>query len=446
MSSSKKAYHVHGNKGVYCGGEWIPIEECGDWVCPQQCSGDIQTPTANANLSEVDDENILWDVVIIGAGCIGASIARELSRYSVKVLLLERDDDVTQGATKGNSGIIHAGYDDKPNTNKSKFCWPGNQMFPELDRELKFGFLKNGSLVIARSKEDEAHLQQLYDRGQENGIQRLRIIGKEELHEMEPHLGEDCIAALYSPDAGTVTPYEFTIALAENAAMNGVQIRTRHEVIGIEHDDASSEFTIRIKKWSYSATSDIHQIAVDNAARRIFSEPVPILELPATKMLIPSVISAIAIGFVFDDEEVIVYKYAMMALLFVFCVVLTGWIVSKQNTLKGSGGLFSLQSTEQYEVKYEEMTPNKVIRSRFVVNCGGLFSDKIAQMVGDHSFKIKPRIGDYLLLHKDQGHLAKCTLFPCPDTKIGTKGVLVQTTLWGNLILGMFIQAFCVWD
>ena len=315
-------------------------------------------------------------------------------------------------------------------------------MFPALDRELKFGFLKNGSLVIARSEEDVAHLQQLYDRGQQNGIERLRIVEKEELHRMEPNLGDDCIAALYSPDAGTVTPYEFTIALAENAAMNGVQIRTRHEVIGIDHVDASdggqSLFRIRIKKWSYSATSDSKQIAVDNAARRIFSEPVHAMELTATKMLIPCMISAVAIGLVFEDEEVAVYKYVMIAALTVLCGMLMVCIWTTLKASKGSEGLFSLQDGGQHEVEYGSMTANKCVRSRFVVNCAGLFSDKIAGMVGDRSFKIKPRIGDYLLLHKDQGHLAKCTLFPCPDTKVGTKGVLVQTTLWGNLILGMF--------
>ncbi len=225
----KSEYHVHGNKGVYCGGDWIPIEDCADWICPKQCTN--ASISSNRNIAEVDDENIMYDVAIIGAGCIGTAIARQLSRYTVSTILLERDDDVSQGATKGNSGIIHAGYDDKPNTMRSKFCWSGNQMFPKLDRELKFGYVKNGSLVIARCDADYAHLNKLLLRGQENGVQNLRVIEKAELHSMEPYLSKHCIAALHSPDAGTVVPYEFAIALAENAAMNGVQIRTRHEGI-----------------------------------------------------------------------------------------------------------------------------------------------------------------------------------------------------------------------
>ena len=146
IKEKKAKYRVHGNKGVYCGGEWIPIEECADWTCPKQCviDGNINKPilkTQNVNISENDDENIVYDVAIIGAGCIGSTIARELSKYALKVILLERDDDVTQGATKGNSGIIHAGYDDKPGSVRAKFCWNGNQMFPKLDKELKFGYL-----------------------------------------------------------------------------------------------------------------------------------------------------------------------------------------------------------------------------------------------------------------------------------------------------------------
>ena len=199
IKQKKKNHRVHGNKGVYCGGDWIPIEECADWICPKQCTDSTAVTTTQ---KPEDDENIIYDVAIIGAGCIGASIARELSKYSLKTILLERDDDVTQGATKGNSGIIHAGYDDKIGSIKAKHCWNGNQMFPALDKELKFGYLQNGSLVIARSKDDVAHLKQLYDRGQKNGVKNLRIIQKEELHQMEPYLADDCIAALYSPDAG----------------------------------------------------------------------------------------------------------------------------------------------------------------------------------------------------------------------------------------------------
>ena len=355
------------------------------------------------------------------------------------MILLERDDDVTQGATKGNSGIIHAGYDDKPNTNRSKFCWTGNQMFPQLDKELKFGYLKNGSLVVARNEEDVQHLKQLYERGQKNGIQRLRIIEKEELHAMEPYLANDCIAALYSPDAGTVTPYEFTIALAENAAINGVQIRTRHEVVNIDYIDKSEYhpyFDIDIKVWDYKSTSDANHVNIDNSARRIFTDPIDIIDLYEFKALLPSMISILAIFMTFEDEEMLKYKYPLIGFLSTLSVGLMVMIRNKLTAQQNKNKLFSQLSADEYAVNYKDIKPNKKVRARYIVNCGGLFADKIARMIGDKSFTIKPRLGEYLLLNKEQGHLAGCTLFPCPDTKIGTKGVLVQTTLWGNLILG----------
>ena len=103
------------------------------------CSNDCGSCTSGKGRSWGPREDGCYDVVVVGAGCIGSAVARELSRYDLSVLVIDRADDVTQGATKGNSGIVHAGFDDKPGTMRSKFCWPGNQMFPQLDKELNFG-------------------------------------------------------------------------------------------------------------------------------------------------------------------------------------------------------------------------------------------------------------------------------------------------------------------
>ena len=121
-------------------------------------------------------------------------------------------------------------------------------MFPQLDRELHFGYEKSGSLVVAKGKEEEAILEDLYQRGQKNGVKNLRIIGLEELKEKEPYIHPDATAALYSPDAGTITPYEFTIAVAENAVDNGVELRIRRVVTGIDKDEDGS-FLITAKHW-----------------------------------------------------------------------------------------------------------------------------------------------------------------------------------------------------
>jgi len=216
----------HGVKGVYYGGKWLDLEDCyGTFTgVEEECSGCAsksksscpRSRSANSPAtwdgpkpkdSPKDDDSYHYDVCIVGAGCIGAAIARELSRYQLRVLWLEAADDVSQGATKGNSGIVHAGYDDTPGTNRAKYCWKGNQMFPQLDRELRFGYQTNGSLVLATKEEDRKELQELYERGQKNGVERLELLNQEQVRSMEPYVNKNVIAALYSPDAGNVIPY-----------------------------------------------------------------------------------------------------------------------------------------------------------------------------------------------------------------------------------------------
>eukprot|EP01032_Pedospumella_encystans_P006783 gene6783-8134_t len=121
----------HGVKGVFYGGDWMSIEDCAKHVASlnssDKCNQSCETcPRSRSRKSSAKSDGS-YDVVIIGAGCIGGAIARELSRYTASVLILEAADDVTQGATKGNSGIVHAGFDDTPGSNRSKYCWPGNQ-------------------------------------------------------------------------------------------------------------------------------------------------------------------------------------------------------------------------------------------------------------------------------------------------------------------------------
>jgi glycerol-3-phosphate dehydrogenase len=206
----------HGVKGVFYGGDWLDMEDCvGKFTelpedscssCPVPC------PRSRSRKMSIKPDGT-YDVVIIGAGCIGSAIARELSKYQLAILWLEAADDVSQGATKGNSGIVHAGYDDTPNTNRSKYCWKGNQMFSQLDKELRFGYQTNGSLVLAYNANDIEELKNLKKRGETNGVERLRIVDKKELMEMEPYLHPDVVAALHSPDAGNVIPCEWYFVL-----------------------------------------------------------------------------------------------------------------------------------------------------------------------------------------------------------------------------------------
>ena len=165
----------------------------------------------------------MYDVVIIGAGVIGSSIAREISKYDLKVIVVEKEMELASGTTKANSGIVHAGFDAKPDTLKAKMNVKGNAMFDKLSKQLDFPFKRNGSLVLCFDDADKVKLEELRSQGEKNGVTGLKILSGEEVRKIEPNISNNVVAALYAPTGGIVCPYEMCIAMAENAYNNGVE-------------------------------------------------------------------------------------------------------------------------------------------------------------------------------------------------------------------------------
>ena len=267
-----------------------------------------------------------YDVAVIGAGVVGSLITRELSKYNIKIALLERCNDCAMGATKANSAIVHAGFDAKPGTLKAKLNVRGVELMKKFCKELNVPLVNNGAIVVAFSDEELPHLETLLERGNVNGVPGLHIVNREELKELEPNIGETAVGALVAPTSSIVCPYELTIAGVENAVTNGAEFIRNCEVKNITSEDD---------------------------------------------------------GFVLD-------------------------------TTAGE------------------------IRAEYVINAAGVYSGKVANLIGDNSIEIVVRHGDYYLLDKSQGTLAKHTIFQCP-TKMG-KGVLVSPTVDGNLIVGPSAQ------
>ena len=177
------------------------------------------------------------DVVIIGAGVIGCSIARYLSRYVARVLVIEREEDVCSGTSKANSGIVHAGFDAMPGSIMAKMNVRGCEMMPELSRKLDFPYINNGSLVLCFREEDRNRLRELYDRGVKNGVKGLQIISGDVVRRMEPEISSRVVEAMWAPTAGIVCPFLLTIAMAENAADNDVEFRFTDGVEKIENTE-----------------------------------------------------------------------------------------------------------------------------------------------------------------------------------------------------------------
>lgn len=523
-ASSAPPPHQHGVKGVYYGGHWLDLEDChGTFTgVDDKCSGCTnhnvnssskkQPPCprsrSSSRPSTSSNGGVDYDVCIIGAGCIGAAIARELSRYSLRVIWLEAADDVSQGATKGNSGIVHAGYDDEPGTNRAKYCWKGNQMFPQLDKELRFGYQLNGSMVLATNNnndEERAELERLLERGKINGVERLRILEQDEIRQMEPHVNDNVVAALYSPDAGNVIPYvrmyrcmyvymyypkmhcvcvclqeqkieaqppchltflhallflvsflvllwrkEYAIALAENAVDNGVELRIRRQVTSINKDDGAEDgcMEIKVNHWEPKPYVD----SVEKATTAATAAQGGGLDLTRIGTL-GGILSVVAFSSGQVDMSYLPIAIGVTLGMFLYQIVFgrfqgggrggAGQVVSKSTPLQdlvAKAG--SVEGTGGTPVDVEDMkiggsgspkivegvtVEEETIRAKYILNCAGGASDQIAKMIGDNSFTIKPRLGDYLLLNRNQGHLAKHTLFPCPDPVLG-KGVLVQVS------------------
>ncbi|MBU1242135.1 NAD(P)/FAD-dependent oxidoreductase [Myxococcota bacterium] len=189
---------------------------------------------------------MMYDVAIIGGGVVGCAIARELSRYHLRTVLLERFAEVGFGTTKTNSGIIHAGQQTTPGTLKGLLEVRGNAMFDQLQRELGFGFRRCGELVVASTAEEMASLERMKADGEAKGVPGLEMWDAQRLRREEPNLSLHLVGALFAPSAGVINPYEFAFALAECAVQNGVELRVEHEVQSIALRDGGG-FTIHAK-------------------------------------------------------------------------------------------------------------------------------------------------------------------------------------------------------
>lgn len=174
------------------------------------------------------------DVVIIGGGVIGCLVGRELSKYDLDVLLLEKENDIANVTTKANSAIVHAGYDAEPGSLKARYNVRGNALYGDLCDALNVPFNRIGSLVLAFDDSELVTIKELYDKGKINGVPDMEILDAAAVRKLEPNVSEKVMGALHARSAGIVGPWELAIAAAENAADNGMEIMLEQTVNNIE--------------------------------------------------------------------------------------------------------------------------------------------------------------------------------------------------------------------
>lgn len=264
----------------------------------------------------------MYDIAIIGAGVVGAVTAEMLSAYKLNICVLEKENDVANGATKANSAIVHAGFDAKPGSLKAKLNVKGSKMMKELTARLGVKYKNNGSLVIGFSDSDMSTVKELFDRGNENGVEGLKILNQDELRSLEPNISKNAVGALYAPTGAIVCPYELCISAMGNAMDNGAELKLNFRVESISKKD----------------------------------------------------------------------------------------------------GFFEISSADD------------TVCAKYVINAAGLESDTVANMVGDDSFTVHPRKGEYILLDRECGELTSHTIFRTPTPQ--GKGILLSPTVDGNFLTG----------
>ncbi|MDD4212246.1 MAG: NAD(P)/FAD-dependent oxidoreductase [Bacilli bacterium] len=206
------------------------------------------------------------DVIIIGAGVIGASIARALSKYQMDILVIEKDNDVGDGASCANSAILHSGYDPEPGSLKARLNVLGNQMFDEISRDLDVQMRRIGSITVASTDEEIEALGPLQKRAEQNQVP-LQLLNREELLKLEPFLHPSVRFGLYAPTAGILNPFELTVASMENAMDNGVKLHLREEVIAIKR--LQEGFLVTTNQGTYETKivvncAGVHSDAIHN--------------------------------------------------------------------------------------------------------------------------------------------------------------------------------------
>ena len=180
-----------------------------------------------------------YDIIVVGCGVVGAAVAYELSKYELSVGIIEKENDLATGATRANSAIIHAGFDPMPGSLMAKLNVRGSELTEEIAKKLAVPYERTGALVIALSEEDLSTLGELFERGRANGVRDLKILSPEEVRLMEPGIAPGVLGALYAPTSAIISPWEYCLALAETAVVNGAEINFNCELKDIKREETS---------------------------------------------------------------------------------------------------------------------------------------------------------------------------------------------------------------
>ena len=226
-----------------------------------------------------------YDAIVIGGGILGCMTARNLRRWQISTLMLEKEGDVCMGITRANSAIVYAGYDNKPGSRKAELTVRGNSNMAALCGELEVPFVRCGSLLVTYDGESVSKLHKKLKNGLKNGVPGLQLLSGAEAEAMEPMLKKGVAAALYAPSTGTVNPWQLGIAACENAVKNGAELRLNAEVLGIRGTDAGYVVETDSGTFHCKMVFNCAGLSADKVQELVF-EPSVGLELDGAEYLV----------------------------------------------------------------------------------------------------------------------------------------------------------------
>ena len=226
-----------------------------------------------------------FDAIVIGGGILGCMTARNLRRWNITTLLLEKEEDVCMGITRANSAIVYAGYDNKPGSLKAALTVRGNANMAILCEELEVPFSRCGSLLVTYDAVSVDKLERKLNNGIRSGVPGLKLLSGEEAEDMEPGLKKGVAAALYAPSTGTVNPWQLGIAACENAVSNGAEVLLKTEVLEITKSQEG--YVVKTSKGTISCKMVFNcaGIFADKVQELLFPPSVQ-LELDAAEYLV----------------------------------------------------------------------------------------------------------------------------------------------------------------
>lgn len=189
----------------------------------------------------------MYDIVIVGGGIIGSSIAYELSKYKLKTLLLEKNPVFADETSKGNSGVIHGGFDPEPHKIEARLNVLGNKLWrKKIFKDLIFPRAQVDSIILAFNEEEMKHVHMLYERGLQNGVlaNDMKVLSKEEVIKKEPNVNKDVVGALLCTSSWAIDPVRASYAFLGVAKQNGTELRLNSHVNDIKWDGKIFNLTL----------------------------------------------------------------------------------------------------------------------------------------------------------------------------------------------------------